>query len=440
MTRRTFTILTIFGVFIIGITTALISSMFYGYFENQIHEELKSICSVVKTQLDDSDDLSFINSAGFSDTRITLIDKDGNVLADSERDFSQLENHSNRDEFLKATQKGEAFSKRQSETLGESYYYYALLLDNGWVLRVSTEAKTLWSIMGEIGPMMAVIIVVMILFSVAISVGTTKKIIKPVEKLAQHLDNPEEVKVYKELQPFVNALAKQKQKQKELDKQKKQFTANFSHELKTPLTSIAGYAELIETGIAQEADIKPFASVIRKQALRLVSLSEDIIQLSQLDESDGEDIAFSSVDLYETARKCVEALSINAKLKNINITLNGESVFIKANASLLEELVYNLCDNAIRYNKENGQVFVTVEKGENGTALTVKDTGIGIEEKYQQRIFERFFRVDKSRSKATGGTGLGLAIVKHIAEIHNADIKVDSVLGASTSICVTFPE
>lgn len=440
MTKRTFTIIMIFGVFIIGITTSMISSMFYGYFENQIHEELKSICSVVETQLDDSDDLSFINSAGFSDTRITIIDSKGTVIADSERDFDQLENHSKREEFLKATQKGEAFSKRRSETLGENYYYYAKLLDDGSVLRVSTQAKTVWSILGEIGPMMAVIIVVMILFAVGISVGTTKKIIKPVQKLAEHLDNPEEVKVYKELQPFVNALAKQKQKQKILDKQKKQFTANFSHELKTPLTSIAGYAELIETGIAREDDIKPFANIIRKQALRLVSLSEDIIQLSQLDESDAQSIAFSSVDLYETAKKCVEALSINARLKNVEIRLHGESTFIKANGSLLEELVYNLCDNAIRYNKENGSVDVIVSKNDGKTVLTVKDTGIGIEEKYQQRIFERFFRVDKSRSKATGGTGLGLAIVKHIAEIHGADIKVDSILGVSTSICVTFPE
>lgn len=440
MTKRTFTIIMIFGVFIIGITTSMISSMFYGYFENQIHEELKSICSVVETQLDDSDDLSFINSAGFSDTRITIIDSKGTVIADSERDFDQLENHSNREEFLKATKKGEAFSKRRSETLGENYYYYAKLLDDGSVLRVSTQAKTVWSILGEIGPMMAVIIVVMILFAVGISVGTTKKIIKPVQKLAEHLDNPEEVKVYKELQPFVNALAKQKQKQKILDKQKKQFTANFSHELKTPLTSIAGYAELIETGIAREDDIKPFANIIRKQALRLVSLSEDIIQLSQLDESDVQSIAFSSVDLYETAKKCVDALSINARLKNVEIRLHGESTFIKANGSLLEELVYNLCDNAIRYNKENGSVDVIVSKNDGKTVLTVKDTGIGIEEKYQQRIFERFFRVDKSRSKATGGTGLGLAIVKHIAEIHGADIKVDSILGVSTSICVTFPE
>lgn len=440
MTKRTFTIIMIFGVFIIGITTSMISSMFYGYFENQIHEELKSICSVVETQLDDSDDLSFINSAGFSDTRITIIDSKGTVIADSERDFDQLENHSNREEFLKATQKGEAFSKRRSETLGENYYYYAKLLDDGSVLRVSTQAKTVWSILGEIGPMMAVIIVVMILFAVGISVGTTKKIIKPVQKLAEHLDNPEEVKVYKELQPFVNALAKQKQKQKILDKQKKQFTANFSHELKTPLTSIAGYAELIETGIAREDDIKPFANIIRKQALRLVSLSEDIIQLSQLDESDAQSIAFSSMDLYETAKKCVEALSINARLKNVEIRLHGESTFIKANGSLLEELVYNLCDNSIRYNKENGSVDVIVSKNDGKTVLTVKDTGIGIEEKYQQRIFERFFRVDKSRSKATGGTGLGLAIVKHIAEIHGADIKVDSILGVSTSICVTFPE
>lgn len=440
MIKRTFSIVIAFGIFIIVMTTALMSSVFYNYFENQVETELKSVSAVLQSQIENGDDVSFINTSGYSDIRITLIDSDGTVLADSKKDFKLLENHSNRQEFEEAEEKGEAFSTRESDTLGEKAYYYAKLLENGQVLRVSVEVRSIWTILKDVGPYILLVVGLVVAFAVAVSVGITKKIIKPVEKLAKHLDDPDKVKAYPELQPFVNALKEQKEKQKVLDKQKKQFTANVSHELKTPLTSIAGYAELIETGMAQEADIKPFAGTIRKQALRLVSLSEDIIQLSQLDESDRETITFASVDLYDTAKKCVEALSINAKLKNITLTLNGESTFIRANAPLLEELVYNLCDNAIRYNKENGSVDVVIEKNDSGAVLTVRDTGIGIEEKYQQRVFERFFRVDKSRSKATGGTGLGLAIVKHIAEIHGADIKVNSVLGQGTAISVTFPK
>lgn len=282
-------------------------------------------------------------------------------------------------------------------------------------------------------------LVVCVILSVVLSLAITKSIITPIEDMSKNLDNIENYETYNELKPFVNALAEQRKKENELNKQKKQFTANLSHELKTPLTSIAGYAELIETGIAKEEDIKPFASTIRKQALRLVSVSEDIIRLSQLEENDDSAaISFSSVDVYEIAEKCVKALSVNAELKGINVTLTGESTFIKGNSSLLEEMIYNLIDNAIRYNRENGSICVTVTDSEKETVISVKDTGIGIDEKYQERVFERFFRVDKSRSKETGGTGLGLAIVKHIAKIHGADIQIQSKIGEGTEISVHF--
>lgn len=292
--------------------------------------------------------------------------------------------------------------------------------------------------LNELIIVIGIAVLVAVILSIIISIAVSKSIIKPIEKMVTQLDNIENIETEPELQPFVNALREQKEKQLSLDKQKKQFTANVSHELKTPLTSIAGYAELIETGIAKEPDIKPFAGTIRKQALRLVNLSEDIIKLSQLDENDDEDIAFSSVNLYETAKKCVDALSINATAKNISIRLEGESIYIKSNPSLLEELIYNLCDNAIRYNRDGGTVEVKISSENEQAVLTVSDTGIGIEEKYQERIFERFFRVDKSRSKATGGTGLGLAIVKHIAQIHDAQIKVSSILDKGTDISIFF--
>lgn len=286
---------------------------------------------------------------------------------------------------------------------------------------------------------LAAAIIISVAAAVFISVKITKTIVEPIKDLGNNLDNPDNIKVFSELQGVVDEIKKQKEKQKALMGQKKQFTANLSHELKTPLTSIAGYAELIEAGIAKEEDIKPFASTIRAQALRLVSLSEDIIQLSQLEENyDSNSISFSSIDLFEIAGSCVETLKVNAESRGININLEGESVFIKGNSSLIEELIYNLCDNAIRYNKENGSVLVTITDNEISTVLTVKDTGIGIDEKYHDKVFERFFRVDKSRSKKTGGTGLGLAIVKHIVSLHGAELKISSKLGKGTEISIYF--
>lgn len=276
-------------------------------------------------------------------------------------------------------------------------------------------------------------------FCVIISRKITKSIINPINDLALSLDSIENAEMCEELRPFAAAISQQRKKEKELSRQKKQFTANLSHELKTPLTSIAGYAELIETGIAKDEDIRAFAKTIRKQALRLVTLSEDIIKLSQLEESDDAiAISLASVDLYDIAERCTQALAINARLRGIALELNGSSTFIKGNGALLEEMIYNLIDNAIRYNKDNGSISVTVSGDDDAAEISVRDTGIGIDSKYHDRIFERFFLVDKSRSKATGGTGLGLAIVKHIAKLHHAEIKIDSHPGTGTEISVKF--
>lgn len=291
----------------------------------------------------------------------------------------------------------------------------------------------------KIAAVLIAAILISVVIAAVLSIRITKSIVEPIKNIGNNLDNLDNLEVYDELQNVVDEVQKQKQKQKALKSQKKQFTANLSHELKTPLTSIAGYAELIEKGIAKEEDIKPFASTIRNQALRLVTLSEDIIKLSQLEENDDyANISFSSIDIYDIAKGCVDALTAHASLSGISIKIEGQSAFIKGNSSLIEELIYNLCDNAIRYNTENGSVLVTISDTESHTILTVEDSGIGIDEKYHDRIFERFFRVDKSRSKETGGTGLGLAIVKHIVSLHGAELKISSKTGAGTKISVYF--
>jgi len=428
-----------FGVSVITITAVLILSVFYSYSDNQLKEQLRVVESVVENQLAQDDDTSFISNHIDKNVRITLVAKDGTVIADSQESANKLGNHLNRQEIQQAIKNGEATVTRHSDTQEKKVYYFAKQLDNGNILRVSAEAKSIGKFFSDYIIYILLCIIVVIVTAVFVSMGITKSIVKPITQLGQSLDNIDKFKSYEELKPLVNALLQQKKKQKMLDKQKKQFTANVSHELKTPLTSIAGYAELIETGMAKPEDIKPFAGVIRKQALRLVNLSEDIIQLSQLEESD-EDMSFESVNLYEIAQRCVEALNINAINKCVTLNLTGEECYIRGKAQLVEELVYNLCDNAIRYNKENGNVTVTVTPLEKGASVSVKDTGIGIPKKYQERIFERFFRVDKSRSKATGGTGLGLAIVKHITQLHDAKLEISSEEGKGTEIIVTFKD
>ncbi len=438
MTKKTLYKIFAFGVSVITITAVLILSVFYSYSDKQLKEQLRVVETVVEAQLKENDDTSFITNHIDKNVRITLISSNGDVIADSIEDASTLDNHSNREEFIEAKKNGEATVTRHSDTQKEKVYYFAKVLDNGNVLRISSQATSIGRFFKDYIFYILLCLLAVIVAAVFVSFGITKSIIKPISKLGQNLDDVDKFKSDEELKPLVDALLQQKKKQKMLDKQKKQFTANVSHELKTPLTSIAGYAELIETGMAKEEDIKPFAGVIRKQALRLVSLSEDIIQLSQLEESDEEQMSFESVDLYDIANKCVEALNINALNKNVTISLVGEQCYIRGKAQLVEELVYNLLDNAIRYNKENGSVTVTVTPNEKGASVSVSDTGIGIPAKYQERIFERFFRVDKSRSKATGGTGLGLAIVKHITQLHDAKLEINSEEGKGTQIIVTF--
>ena len=431
MAKKTLYKIFAFGVSVITITAVLILSVFYSYSDNQLKEQLRVVESVVENQLAQDDDTAFISNHIDKNVRITLVAKDGTVIADSQESANKLGNHLNRQEIQQAIKNGEATVTRHSDTQEKKVYYFAKQLDNGNILRVSAEAKSIGKFFSDYIIYILLCIIVVIVTAVFVSMGITKSIVKPITQLGQSLDNIDKFKSDEELKPLVNALLQQKKKQKMLDKQKKQFTANVSHELKTPLTSIAGYAELIETGMAKPEDIKPFAGVIRKQALRLVSLSEDIIQLSQLEESDDEDMSFESVNLYEIAQRCVEALNINAINKGVTLNLTGEECYIRGKAQLVEELVYNLCDNAIRYNKENGNVTVTVTPLEKGASVSVKDTGIGIPKKYQERIFERFFRVDKSRSKATGGTGLGLAIVKHITQLHDAKLEISSEEGLS---------
>lgn len=221
------------------------------------------------------------------------------------------------------------------------------------------------------------------------------------------------------------------------ERSRREFTANVSHELKTPLQSILGSAELLKSGMVKQDDIPHFSGLIHTEAARLVTLVEDIIHLSQLDE--GMVLPQESVGLFEVAKNVTDTLSDTAAQKCVNVLVSGENICINGVRSFLYEMIFNLCDNAIKYNVEGGTVKIVVSNNVKGASITVKDTGIGIPPEYQSRVFERFFRVDKSRSKASGGTGLGLSIVKHIAQYHNATINLCSQVGEGTTITIVFP-
>lgn len=220
------------------------------------------------------------------------------------------------------------------------------------------------------------------------------------------------------------------------EQNRKEFTANVSHELKTPLQSIIGSAELLENGIVQEDDVPRFVGHIRREAARLVCLIDDIIRLSQLDE--GAKMPREEVSLRLVAEDVCETLSDAAKAKNIKLEVTGEDGIIDGVHRLLYETIYNLCDNAIKYNRMDGKVTIAIEEGQEVVCLKVADTGIGIAPEEQEKVFERFYRVDKSHSKQSGGTGLGLSIVKHAVQYHQGKIFLESVPGEGTTISVLF--
>lgn len=221
--------------------------------------------------------------------------------------------------------------------------------------------------------------------------------------------------------------------EEEIVRMRKEFSANVSHELKTPLTSISGYAEIMKSGMVNREDMIVFSERIYKEASRMITLIDDIIKLSKLDE-DSVELEHEEVDLYELCNDIVDRLGMSAKKRGVQVELGGEPVVYYGVKQMLDEMIFNLCENAIKYNVPDGKVLLWVGNTPEGVKIIVKDTGIGIPKDQQERIFERFYRVDKSHSKETGGTGLGLSIVKHGAIFHHAQIKVESEVGKGTTM------
>ena len=370
-------------------------------------------------------------------TRVTQIDENGDVLYDTRRDSSTLENHSGRKEVREALAEGEGEDVRMSDTVGQEMYYYALLLDDGTVLRASKSMDGLVrTALGNL-PIMAGLAAVMMVLAYFLAKWQTKRLVRPLYEL--DLEHPLENKTYEELTPFLEAMDKQNKEKEAVSNMRKEFSANVSHELKTPLTSISGYAEIMKNGMVRQEDIPLFSERIYKEARRLITLVEDIIKLSKLDEESVE-LEKQEVDLYELTREIVSRLAPQASQKNIRMELSGEPVNYFGIRQILDEMIYNVCENAVKYNNEYGRVSVWVGNTLDGPKVTVSDTGIGIPKEHHERIFERFYRVDKSHSKERGGTGLGLSIVKHGALLHGAKVTVDSAPGKGTRIEMQFPK
>lgn len=319
---------------------------------------------------------------------------------------------------------------------------------NGEVIIIAAKYKSFTKILTEYFPQSIFVLVVAIILAFTFAVTASTSIIKPINKIS--VTNPDDRDVYSELQPLVqriNSQNKKIQKQmKELkkehsriDKLRREFTANVSHELKTPLTSISGYAEIMRNGMVEQEYIQRFSSKIYDEAQRLITLVGDIINLSRL-EDDEIKVQNSPIDIYTLCESIANSLYDTAAKHSITISLSGSHSVISGVEHILHEIFYNLCDNAIKYNKDGGAVDINISENENEIYVSVTDTGIGIPEKEFERIFERFYRVDKSHSKELGGTGLGLSIVKHGALYHKAKIDIKSKLGEGTCITVIFPK
>ena len=540
MTGKIFRAILAVAVAVLFASVIIITGVVYGYFGNIERERLADEAQIAAAAFEEGG-TEFLTKINPENYRITIIDTDGTVTFDTDKEPSELENHADREEVIEAEKNGTGESTRYSSTLTEKTLYCAKRLSDGRVLRVSTSYATVALLMLGIPQPILVVIIIAVAVSAFLANKLAKKIVKPINEL--DLEKPLENKTYEELKPLLirlddlhsevsEQLKKLRQKTDEFtqttenmkeglilldenyeilsinpaaekifgesgnnlsekilssvkkaekdgqceiskeingreyrfdisridsdgavagfvilaldsteqtfaERNRREFTANVSHELKTPLQGIIGSADLIQSGMVKPEDMPRFVGHIQKEASRLLALIEDIIRLSQLDEQN--DMPTEKIDLFETAKEVQTTLENAAKEKNVTVILNGEHTEINGVKRLVYEIVYNLCDNAIKYNVDGGKVDISVSSDGRNAKIRVADTGIGIPPEHRDRIFERFYRVDKSHSKASGGTGLGLSIVKHAIQYHNGKITLESEVGKGTTITVEFP-
>ena len=449
MTRRIFRSILCVSAAVLLASLVITLGVLYGYINVQQKNELRDETMYLAPGVVERG-AEYLLQLEDTGKRITLIDRDGTVLYDNEADSQEMENHLQREEVQEALASGEGTASRHSDSLSEPTMYYARLLDNGQILRLSGSEYRMMTVFANLLYPMCAVSLLMILLAAFFAMRASEKIVEPINRL--DVEDVKEGDVYEEIAPLIQKIGHQKEtitnqvleaqrQQREFEDMKEQmrreFTANVSHELKTPLTSISGFAEIIKNGFVKPEDVPGFAGKIFEESQRLIVLVNDIIKISQLDEG-GIPYDKEEIDLYEMAGEVLDRLEEPAKKRNINLQLLGEHVKIRGVRLILDEVIYNLCDNAVKYNRDNGSVIVRVRRDRRGIQLVVADTGIGISKEHQERVFERFYRVDKSHSKAIGGTGLGLSIVKHGAAFLGPAVNLDSRPDEGTVITLTW--
>ena len=445
MSRRIFNAIWIVTLSVFLSSLAIILGVLYNYFSDVQRNQLR-----IETQLAargvELGGTAFLEDFQEDDYRITWITGSGRVLYDNEADTAVMENHLEREEIRQALDSGQGESIRYSDTLSEKQLYFAQRLPDGSVLRLSATQATVWRLLLGLALPVLGVIAAALAFSFALASRLSRRIVAPINALdpddpTQYLGQSE----YTEIEPLLQRLERQKEQlhrdQAELEKTsliRQEFTANVSHELKTPLHVISGYAELIESGMVKPEDVQTFAGRIFQESRRMGKLVEDIIDLTKLD-SGGIGMPWESADLFQIAKNAAESLATEAEAAGVTLTVEGESAPLYGIPQYLYSIVYNLCDNGIKYTPAGGSVLLRTEALHGTVRLTVEDTGIGIPPEHRDRVFERFYRVDKSRSKEVGGTGLGLSIVKHAVRLHKAQLELKSAPGKGSAFIVTFP-
>ena len=438
------------AIWFVALTVFLASIIFimglaYSYFTSVQKKQLRAEAELAAQGVSISGK-AYLEDLDLPDYRITWISSDGTVLYDNEANTASMENHMEREEIKEALANGEGEAERYSRTLAEKQFYSAKLLPDGSVLRVAVASLAIWSLLfGMLQPITFVGFLALIL-SYYFAYRLANRIVAPINQIdpdqpARYFDKAE----YKEVEPLLRRICAQqaeiRQDQAEIERTaliRQEFSANVSHELKTPLHAISGYSELLENGMVKEEDVKPFAGKIHREASRMTKLVEDIIDLTRLDNGSSGNQT-ESCDLYQIAENAIDSLEVSAAEREVHLELKGTGVKMTGVPQMLYSIVYNLCDNAVKYNHPRGSVIVTVSQEDQYAVLSVKDTGIGIPMDSQDRIYERFYRVDKSRSKQAGGTGLGLSIVKHAVMLHQGSIQLTSAPEAGSEFTVRFP-
>lgn len=530
---------------------AFVVGILYHYFQGQLMGELKKEAVYISRGVE-SAGTDYLKKLNDEESRITYVDESGKVIYDNEADVESMDNHGHRKEIREAEINGEGADERMSSTLSEKTMYYAVRLENGNVLRVSSNQASVWMLLLQLLPSFVAVLILMLLLSGVFASRLSGKVVEPLNGL--DLEHPDENDVYDEVQPLLSKIGRQsrqirlqleaaRRQQKEFsiitenmqegllvidrytmvlsvnssvgrllkvkevktgesvyllnrseefrdvvcqvldgkhedkvlrldgseiqvianpvtrenktegavillvdvtekverEQLRREFSANVSHELKTPLTSISGFAEIMQDGFVKDEDVKVFAGRIYKEAQRLIRLVGDVIRISRLDEG-GLPYQWEKLDLYSLTHDIFSTLHEAAEKQEVHMYMEGGSTVLDTVPMIMEEVLYNVCDNAVKYNRRGGEVFVRLKDGEDAVRVNVRDTGIGIPKEDQERIFERFYRVDKSHSREIGGTGLGLSIVKHGVKTLNGRLWLNSEPGQGTEIIMEFPK